>query len=347
MPGRPTISIITPAYNVEGYLSKCLNSILNQTFRDYELILIDDGSTDNTGKICDEFAQRDPRIRLIHQENMGVSDSWNKGVEIAKGEYIGFVDSDDYIHPQMYEILYRAIKETDSNIAFCDFRKCMWWAYDNAELDPFTDCHFRISGMAEELRSITLPGSAAFIWKGLYKKECIENIGFLSSNSIQDRMWSPIAVLNAKKIVRVDRELYLHQVRNDSDSHRDFSINYTDAFYAHCRLLDYLKDRAPEWIPLFTMNLFSYCLNTVILMRRNHYRYDPAVLKKGIDEIMDYMDALSLSDIMREPYTDLSRKMIAAAGKVSFSFAFTLKRTLLGIHDYLHPIKVQKNKRML
>ena len=79
MPGRPTISIITPAYNVEGYLSKCLNSILNQTYRDYELILIDDGSTDNTGKICNEFAQRDPRIRLIHQENMGVSDSWNKG----------------------------------------------------------------------------------------------------------------------------------------------------------------------------------------------------------------------------------------------------------------------------
>jgi len=338
MKSMPAISIITPAYNVADYLPECLNSILSQTFHDYELILIDDGSTDDTGKICDEYAAKDPRIRVIHQDNIGVSDSWNKGVALAEGEYIGFVDSDDFIHEEMYEILYKAVTETQSDIAFCDFKKYMF-DIKNAVFDERTDYHFRISSTEEELRSITQPYSAAFIWKGLYRKECIKDIRFLSGYSIQDRMWSPIAVLHAKRIVRVDRALYMHLIRSGSNSRRDFSQNYTDAFYVHCRLLDYLKENAPEWVPLFTLNLFSYCLNTVIQMHRIHYKGDKKVLRKGIDEVMTYLSALSLSDIMKDSNTAISRKIVAIAGKISFPTAYILKRTLLEIHDFMHPIR--------
>ncbi|MBQ2689950.1 MAG: glycosyltransferase [Solobacterium sp.] len=334
---QPLISIITPAYNVADYLPGCLDSILSQTFHDYELILIDDGSTDDTGKICDEYAARDPRIRVIHQDNIGVSDSWNKGVALAEGEYIGFVDSDDFIHEEMYEILYKAVTETQSDIAFCDFKKYMF-DIKNAVFDERTDYHFRISSTEEELRSITQPYSAAFIWKGLYRKECIKDIRFLSGYSIQDRMWSPIAVLHAKRIVRVDRALYMHLIRSGSNSRRDFSQNYTDAFYVHCRLLDYLKENAPEWVPLFTLNLFSYCLNTLIKMHRIHYQGNPSDLRKGIKDVMSYLSELSLTDIIEERYTDTTRKAIAIAGKISFPLAYTIKRSLLGVHDLMHPL---------
>lgn len=99
----PELSIIVPVYKVENYLSKCVDSILAQTFTDYELILIDDGSPDRCGEICDEYASKDNRIRVIHQENKGVSAARNAGLDIAAGTYIGFVDSDDWIEPEMYE----------------------------------------------------------------------------------------------------------------------------------------------------------------------------------------------------------------------------------------------------
>ena len=100
------ISIIIPVYNVEKYLRRCLNSIINQTYKDIEIILVDDGSTDNSGKICDEYKEKDNRIVVIHKENGGLSDARNAGIDIAKGKYIGFIDSDDFADIRMYEIIY-------------------------------------------------------------------------------------------------------------------------------------------------------------------------------------------------------------------------------------------------
>ena len=102
----PKISIIVPIYNVEKYLDKCIKSILNQSFEDFELILVNDGSTDSCGVICDKYKKLDGRITVIHKANGGLSSARNAGIDIARGEYIGFVDSDDYIHEKMYEILY-------------------------------------------------------------------------------------------------------------------------------------------------------------------------------------------------------------------------------------------------
>ena len=99
------ISVIVPVYNVEEYVEKCVLSIINQTYKNLEIILVDDGSTDNSGKICDEIAIKDNRIKVIHKKNGGLSDARNVGIDIAKGDYLGFVDSDDYIDPDMYSIL--------------------------------------------------------------------------------------------------------------------------------------------------------------------------------------------------------------------------------------------------
>lgn len=115
----PELSIIVPVYKVEPYLPKCIDSILSQTFTDFELILIDDGSPDRCGEICEEYAAKDDRIVVIHQANKGVSAARNAGLDIAKGKYIGFVDSDDWIEPEMYEKMVSVSKETNTDIVIC------------------------------------------------------------------------------------------------------------------------------------------------------------------------------------------------------------------------------------
>ncbi|WP_407856662.1 glycosyltransferase family 2 protein [Enterococcus hailinensis] len=113
------ISIIVPVYNVENYLEKCINSLISQTIKDIEIILVDDGSTDKSGEICDKFAKIDSRIKVLHKKNGGLSDARNFGIDYAKGKYLGFIDSDDYVDRDMYEFLYSNIKNSGSDMSTC------------------------------------------------------------------------------------------------------------------------------------------------------------------------------------------------------------------------------------
>ena len=115
------ISVIVPVYNVEQYLEKCMESILNQTYKNIEVLLIDDGSTDKSGSICDFYAGKDNRVRVHHKENEGLSEARNIGVALASANYIVFVDSDDYIVPDMLEVLYNRMQEDKSDLAICNF----------------------------------------------------------------------------------------------------------------------------------------------------------------------------------------------------------------------------------
>lgn len=124
------ISIIVPVYNVEKYLNKCIDSIINQTYKNIEIILVDDGSTDNSGKICDEYLLRDSRIKVIHKNNGGLSSARNEGINISSGEYIGFVDSDDWVEPNMYEEMYKKILYSNADIVDCGY----WKEYENKSI---------------------------------------------------------------------------------------------------------------------------------------------------------------------------------------------------------------------
>jgi glycosyltransferase involved in cell wall biosynthesis len=126
------ISVIVPIYNVERYLEKCIDSIIVQSYPDLEIILVDDGATDRSGLICDEWVQRDARIRVIHKENGGLSDARNAGIEIATGAWYMFVDSDDFITPDTIERMYNAAVSTESQMAVCNMVRI----YDNGETEP-------------------------------------------------------------------------------------------------------------------------------------------------------------------------------------------------------------------
>ena len=131
------ISVIVPVYKVEKYLKRCVDSILAQTYTCLEVILVDDGSPDGCPAICDEYAREDRRVRVIHKENGGLSDARNAGIDAAKGKFLGFVDSDDYVHPRFYELLLQALKEEGADIAGCDVKKvCKTEKIEEKEQQP-------------------------------------------------------------------------------------------------------------------------------------------------------------------------------------------------------------------
>ena len=172
------ISVIVPIYKVENYLKGCVDSIVSQTYKHLEIILVDDGSPDNCPLICDELAKTDPRIKVVHKENGGLSDARNAGMDISTGDYIGFVDSDDYIDEDMYGILVNALEENDADIACCRYTKV--WDDGNTEAignDGKTHIYEGVDGLKAYLYAKTVD---PFACAKLYKSELIGNKSYVS-----------------------------------------------------------------------------------------------------------------------------------------------------------------------
>ena len=121
---KPLISVIVPVYKVEKYLERCVKSICAQTYQNLEIVLVDDGSPDQCGEMCDMFAKQDSRIRVVHKENGGLSDARNAGLDVMTGDYVGFVDSDDWIEPDMYQVLYERLIKEKAEISCCGMKRC-------------------------------------------------------------------------------------------------------------------------------------------------------------------------------------------------------------------------------
>ncbi|RGQ04009.1 glycosyltransferase [Megamonas rupellensis] len=171
------ISIIVPIYNVDKYLKRCLNSIINQTYRYIEILLIDDGSTDLSGKICDEYKKKDKRIKVIHCKNRGVSEARNKGLEIATGEWIGFVDPDDWIDRDMYESLYRMVKLYNVDISVCSYKRCKDFSYENIVSKKNDECKLLDNKLSMKNMLVNDLYCGA-VWNKLYKRDILMNNKF-------------------------------------------------------------------------------------------------------------------------------------------------------------------------
>lgn len=206
------ISIIVPIYNVDKYLERCLNSILSQTYHDIQAILIDDGSTDSSGLICDQYAKLDKRIKVIHKKNGGISSARNVGLRLASGEYIGFVDSDDYIDSEMFELLYKRSVETSADIVVCGFR-----SFGNKQKDFSLEFENNImtteAGLRRLLENEQMP---AYSWNKLFKKELFDGIVFPVNQRYEDVRVMHKLFLKAKKIATVGSMPYHYQLRENS-----------------------------------------------------------------------------------------------------------------------------------
>lgn len=212
---KDLISIIIPIYNVEKYLNKCIDSVINQTYKNLEIILVNDGSTDNCGNICDQYKKIDKRIKVIHKKNGGVSSARNVALSNIKGEYIYFIDSDDYIEKDTIELLFNNIIEFDSDIACCNYYK----EYDNEKKDIIISNLKQIMNREEFLNSILNDNSiSGYLWNKLYKRELFDkNIRFDESIKIMEDLIVNLNITkNISKISYVDKPLYHYVQRSNS-----------------------------------------------------------------------------------------------------------------------------------
>lgn len=209
------VSLIVPAYNIETYLPACLDSCLAQDFQDYEIILVDDGSTDQTPRICDDYAQKSDRITVIHQKNAGLSAARNTGIARAKGKYLAFVDGDDLVSPDFLSKLFEVANSTRAEIVICDF----------------LDFSNRLPSLEQEELSLpkTASGTAATIrllvgqenydvvtWNKLYARELFETIKFPVGELHEDNLVTYKLLASAKKVAYLDSKLYYYRRREGS-----------------------------------------------------------------------------------------------------------------------------------
>lgn len=229
----PKITVIVPVYNVEKYLSACIDSILAQTFTDFELILIDDGSSDNSGIICDNYAKKDQRVNVLHQVNQGLSSARNAGLDIAKGEYVTFIDSDDVVTNNFLSIMFTIASNESADIAICDMFK-----FENdfeIELNSYirkqpTEC--LKMGNIEVCTQLYRGGIPVNAWGKLYKIELFKKRRFPAGRVHEDQAIVPLVCYEADSIFLINQNLYGYRIRPESITREKFSLKRYDDVWA-------------------------------------------------------------------------------------------------------------------
>ena len=225
------ISIIVPVYKVEKYLDRCIDSVLAQTYANIEVILVDDGSTDRCGKMCDEYAKNDNRVKVIHKTNGGLSDARNAGLDIATGDYIGFVDSDDYIAKNMFEKLYQAILETKADMSMCGVEQI-----DEKNTKLITeslpdDVTTGIDVMNYKINSVK--GWLYIVsWNKLYSNNLFQELRFCNGKLHEDEFIANKILFRCNKIACISDRLYFYFRRSDSITLRKVTPRRMDAVEA-------------------------------------------------------------------------------------------------------------------
>lgn len=239
----PLISVIVPIYKVERYLNKCIESIVNQTYKNLEIILVDDGSPDRCPQMCDEWKEKDDRIVVVHKENGGLSDARNAGLDIATGEYISFVDSDDWVDHHFIEFLFSVIFKTNSDIVECE--KVITTDITKTVVNDtvYVDNTFNNEEALKLL--ITDKVFHQTVWNKLYKKKVIDNIYFEKGKTNEDEFWTYQIFGNAKKISKLTNQLYFYFQRECSIMGR-FNLRRLDALEAKWERQKYINSNYPN-----------------------------------------------------------------------------------------------------
>lgn len=271
------ISVIVPVYNVEKYLPRCLDSIIKQSYTDLEIILVDDGSSDNSGIICDEYAKMDTRIKVIHQENGGVSSARNTALTACTlgGDYLSFVDSDDWLEPGFYDFIAGNSSNFDILIfdyflAYEDFKKVIYQFSEDQELDT-AECLL-------EMSKFNVP---SFVWNKIFSKKLFEKIRFPVGQYYEDQAVMHLLIDKAEKIFYQHKALYNYYQNEKSISHSVNEKTYRDFFYVNILRGRFLKKYYPDVYEYHLSYIYSALAKICwIYSSNNKYRIRYKELKK-------------------------------------------------------------------
>lgn len=240
------ISVIVPIYRVEKFLPQCIESVLNQTFTDFELILVDDGSPDRCPAICDEAAERDARVRVIHQANQGLSAARNAGIEAARGAWLSFVDSDDYIAPQFYEKLYQTAQRTDADCVMCSVQNV------DESGKPIDSALMRVADEVktgrEVLRKIGRDDVTPYLtaWNKLYRRKLFNTLRYPAGRQNEDVFVFAELFCQVQRAVCVAEPLYFYRKRIGSIMNSVVTLRNLDEMWAYVNCFEHLQQDDEE-----------------------------------------------------------------------------------------------------
>lgn len=271
--GQEKISVIVPVYKVEPFLDRCVQSIVDQTYRNLEIILVDDGSPDNCPAMCDNWALKDSRIKVIHKTNGGLSDARNAGMQVATGELMGFVDSDDWIASDMYQRLYERMEQDDSDMVACGVEMVWEDGTPSRMLTQSGDC---VLNRNEAMEAIIKEDRLKHpVWYKLYKTVLVQNILFPGGKYHEDVFWSYQAVGASQRISVTDYVGYFYRQRGDSIMGEKYTLKRLDAVEATAKWCAYVKEQFPELIGLMQGKLIGCCMyHNQLLLQNSVLDYD-------------------------------------------------------------------------
>lgn len=289
------ISVIVPVYNVEHYLNRCVDSILAQTCSDLEILLVDDGSTDNSGAICDAYARQDARVQVIHKKNGGLSDARNCGIEHAKGRYFCFVDSDDGIAPQMIEVLYRNLLNAGADVSAVALR-----SFSTEELPAVEDALKKVQYMTgkEALRSILQSEELGdFAVNKLYKRELFENVCYPLDRMMEDQGTTYKLLDQCQAVAYCPVPLYFYYQRPDSILHKRTKKFYEDKWDMGYQRYRDIRKKYPDMLEndAAMMKIVEHCYP---YLRKDERR--KAEMEHFLQEFRTEAEALLDSGFMRK-----------------------------------------------
>lgn len=251
------ISVIVPVYNVEAYLDKCISSIVNQTYRNLEIILVDDGSPDNCPAMCDAWKEKDSRIVVLHKENGGLSDARNAGMGAAHGEFISFIDGDDWIEPRFFEILQHELEAQNADVAAVQYRFC--WEGDACERQNAYE-HVTVYDRQTAMRLLIQNQIKQVVWNKLYRSAQIRDIPFEKGKFHEDEFWTYQVIGRIERFAAIDYIGYDYFQRAGSIMGAGYSSKRLDAVEAKTRRQAYLTEHMPELAPEGARDLLFTCL---------------------------------------------------------------------------------------
>ena len=256
------VSIIVPVFNVETYLASCIESIIVQTYRNLEIILIDDGSTDSSGAICDSYSQHDNRIRVIHNENRGQGNARNIGIDMAKGKYIAFVDSDDFIQNDMITKLYATMHEANVDICVCGI--CAVAEKSKSYNILECDSDYRIYTKNEAIPMLLDDiGLTCSVWNKLFKREVIGDYRLEEGKIYEDLVPMYNWFNNADSIAYIPEALYNYRFRKDSTTKSAFMTYNDDLMKSIDCFRDKIENDYPEYVTSIMPGYISYGIHYI------------------------------------------------------------------------------------
>ena len=294
---QPLVSIIIPVYCVEKYIQKCVESVRNSTYANIEIILVDDGSTDSSGMICDELASQDDRIIVIHSDNYGQSHARNLGLDIAKGTYIGFVDSDDWVHSDMYSEMIKIAVSQNADIVECNFngrRKSVPDAMDE-------NIQIKMTGMEAIRRQLDYRMNSRFpstsVWSKIFRSEILRYIRFPDGRIHEEYCFLCQAFCKAQNYIYINKSLYEHVIREGSTTSDRFSVKSIDKFYVYQDRNKYLRKLGNEELYILSKEQEYDLLIFLAGEAAKAYLFEEE--KKIREEIIHQKDDIMRSNISR------------------------------------------------